>query len=59
MHAFYIVTQPFKFSRISFGFRNNLLIHHEEQLAQMTSLCKQEMKLLMAIKSDNEVMSPP
>ena len=38
-------------------FRNNLLVHHEEQLSQMTSLCKQEMKLLMAIKNGNEVFT--
>ena len=37
--------------------RNQLMLSHEEQLSQMTALCKQEMKLLMTVKTTNQVIN--
>ena len=38
-----------------FVFRSLLLEAHEDQLAEITTMCKQEMKLLMAVKLGDKV----
>lgn len=42
---------------IVYIFRQMLISAHEEQLASVTSLCKQEMKLLLGAKAGHKVSS--